>query len=333
MSDAAAGLELLRATEPSPRDYLAETVGAFRRWLFLPDASPLLAVLGAVSANLREGDPVWLLLVGPPGGGKSEIVQSLAERSRRGLPRAAGRCFSGLQPADGSRLGLSRVDRPVDVRGRQGAVVQSPVIPGLLNHRDLQACSGPARAIPVCLGVLASAGTVIVHFVDLLTEEALLEAPTNRSPKVRDDPREAGRLGGVRSGEARRAKRDAQPRHWHDELLDQLSEDPRRVVRALLSSKNGAALAKALELARDIERSKMRHLQDLDRRTSQLDELCCQLMDDVEQEQARKDRLRAEVAELGRQHRELREAIAAEAAEHNFEWVDGGGDDGLAPAV
>ena len=101
----------------------------------------------------------------------------------------------------------------------------------------------------------------------------------------------------------------------------------------MLSSKNGAALAKALELARDIERSKMRHLQDLDRRTSQLDELCCQLMDDVEQEQARKDRLRAEVAELGRQHRELREAIAAEAAEHNFEWVDGGGDDGLAPAV
>jgi hypothetical protein len=60
---------------------LEAVIGTFRRWLHLPDEAPLLAVLGAVAANLLSGDPVWLLLVGPPGGGKSELLAALV-----GLP-------------------------------------------------------------------------------------------------------------------------------------------------------------------------------------------------------------------------------------------------------
>lgn len=58
---------------------LDETVERFQSWLHLPDPAPLLAVLAAVAANRLEGDPVWLLLVGPPGGGKSEILGSLTQ--------------------------------------------------------------------------------------------------------------------------------------------------------------------------------------------------------------------------------------------------------------
>jgi hypothetical protein len=55
-----------------------DTVATFRRWLHMDDADSLLATLGAVAANNLDGDPVWLLLVGPPGGGKSEILNSLS---------------------------------------------------------------------------------------------------------------------------------------------------------------------------------------------------------------------------------------------------------------
>jgi predicted transcriptional regulator len=48
----------------------------FRGWLHLPDTGALDVVLGTIAANRLEGDPVWLLLVGPPGGGKSEILNA-----------------------------------------------------------------------------------------------------------------------------------------------------------------------------------------------------------------------------------------------------------------
>jgi hypothetical protein len=57
---------------------LATTVTTFRKWLYLPDPAPLLAVLGTIAANLMPGDPVWLLLIGPPGVGKTELLQPLS---------------------------------------------------------------------------------------------------------------------------------------------------------------------------------------------------------------------------------------------------------------
>ena len=53
-------------------------VDTFRLWLHLPDAGALYVALAAVAANRAEGDPVWLLMVAPPGGGKTEIIQPLA---------------------------------------------------------------------------------------------------------------------------------------------------------------------------------------------------------------------------------------------------------------
>jgi hypothetical protein len=53
----------------------------FQRWLYLPDPGIVHVVLGAVAANLLDGDPVWLVIVGAPGSGKSETLQATA-----GLP-------------------------------------------------------------------------------------------------------------------------------------------------------------------------------------------------------------------------------------------------------
>lgn len=53
-------------------------IEVFRRWLYLPDAGALLIVLATVVANLLTGDPVWLLLIGPPSSGKNELISAIS---------------------------------------------------------------------------------------------------------------------------------------------------------------------------------------------------------------------------------------------------------------
>ena len=57
---------------------LRELLGVFRRYLYLPDCGAVEVVLGTIAANRLAGDPVWLLLVGPPASGKTEILSSLS---------------------------------------------------------------------------------------------------------------------------------------------------------------------------------------------------------------------------------------------------------------
>ena len=56
---------------------LTECVATFHRWLELPDDDVVHVVLGAVAANLTAGDPLWMLVVGPPGSGKTEAIDPL----------------------------------------------------------------------------------------------------------------------------------------------------------------------------------------------------------------------------------------------------------------
>jgi hypothetical protein len=65
----------------SMRRPIDEAIEVFERWLILKDPTPIYAVLGAVAANLLDGDPVWLGLIAPPSSAKTEILNSLS-----GLP-------------------------------------------------------------------------------------------------------------------------------------------------------------------------------------------------------------------------------------------------------
>jgi hypothetical protein len=67
---------------PAPANDAPKTLPAllavYRRWLYLPDEEPLYAALATVAANRAlDGDPVWLLIVGTPGSGKTESIQPL----------------------------------------------------------------------------------------------------------------------------------------------------------------------------------------------------------------------------------------------------------------
>jgi hypothetical protein len=57
-----------------------DLIATFREHLYLPDPSPVQIVVGTVVANLLSGDPVWLLLVGPPSSGKTELLAPLSSR-------------------------------------------------------------------------------------------------------------------------------------------------------------------------------------------------------------------------------------------------------------
>lgn len=58
---------------------LDDARATFQRWLHLPDTGALDVMVGAVAANRLDGDPTWLLLVGPPGGGKSELLNAISQ--------------------------------------------------------------------------------------------------------------------------------------------------------------------------------------------------------------------------------------------------------------
>ena len=56
-----------------------EVCSSYRKWLHLPDTEPLYVLFGAVLANRFDGDPLWIFLVAPPGGAKSELIMPLAD--------------------------------------------------------------------------------------------------------------------------------------------------------------------------------------------------------------------------------------------------------------
>jgi hypothetical protein len=60
-----------------PRITLSELVTEFKKWLLIKDDALLQAPVATVLAHLLGLDPVWLLLVAPPSGAKTEVLRAL----------------------------------------------------------------------------------------------------------------------------------------------------------------------------------------------------------------------------------------------------------------
>ena len=56
-----------------------ELITAYKKWLHLPSIDILKILYGAIIANKMGGDPVWMFLVAPPGGSKSELLMTLSD--------------------------------------------------------------------------------------------------------------------------------------------------------------------------------------------------------------------------------------------------------------
>jgi hypothetical protein len=86
----------------------------FKRWLLMSDTSLLRVVLASWVANRLEGVPVWLMVVGPPPSGKTEVLNALD-----GLPQT--------YPVDtltGTQSLLSGVPKKMRSKGATGGLLR-----------------------------------------------------------------------------------------------------------------------------------------------------------------------------------------------------------------
>jgi hypothetical protein len=78
-----------RATDPVPENETAKIEqfdpltldrarAVFDKWLTLDDPTVLDVILGTILAHRLKGDPLWLFLVGPPGGVKTELLRAFS---------------------------------------------------------------------------------------------------------------------------------------------------------------------------------------------------------------------------------------------------------------
>jgi len=73
--------------EPEPNDNPIHClVNEVRDYIYLTDPQPLYTVLGVIAANMISGNPVWLMIVGPPASGKTMML--MAARRIPGVHRA-----------------------------------------------------------------------------------------------------------------------------------------------------------------------------------------------------------------------------------------------------
>ena len=129
-----------------------EVIEVFERWLILKDRTPIYAVLGAVAANLLEGDPVWLGLIAPPSSAKTEILNSLS-----GLPKVVQ--ASSLSPASF----LSATSKKGQDKEATGGLLRQIGEFGIIVLKDLRCCRCAPRCNRKCSQYCAKSMTAAIR--------------------------------------------------------------------------------------------------------------------------------------------------------------------------
>ena len=128
-----------------PQRTLAEVHEVFRKWLGNSyDIDMINAVLAAAASERLPGDPLWLLIVGGPGGTKTETVQSLSGAGAHvtsTISSRGGVAFGLLAPRprqEGNRRTVAQDRRPRRPRdqGRDVYLVGRPQCASVHPGRD-----------------------------------------------------------------------------------------------------------------------------------------------------------------------------------------------------
>ena len=73
--------------EEEPFEYILNmtypnVMKTIRKYLYVKDEGPILITIAVALSNKLAGDPVWLMLIAPPGGTKSEIIRSFSSNGK-----------------------------------------------------------------------------------------------------------------------------------------------------------------------------------------------------------------------------------------------------------
>lgn len=89
-------------------------------YLHFPDPYPLYVLIGSLVANYAEGRPVWLMMIGPPSCGKSELLNSLLSLpgiKEGGSITGVGALLSGSKKRDRNSSSTGGLLREIGERG------------------------------------------------------------------------------------------------------------------------------------------------------------------------------------------------------------------------
>jgi len=113
-------------------DGLAKVIALFQNTMWLPDPGVVYLVLATVAANRLPGDPVWLLIIGPPSSGKSETLGALS-----GLPEVhyvSSVTEAGLLSGSPTREGGNATGGLLRLVGERGLIIASDFATLLNEH-------------------------------------------------------------------------------------------------------------------------------------------------------------------------------------------------------
>ena len=75
VDDSAAPPVITRWEQPAA---LKDVFTVYKKWLFLANTDAIEVMLAVMMSNFIEGDPLWMFIVSPPGGSKTEMLMSLS---------------------------------------------------------------------------------------------------------------------------------------------------------------------------------------------------------------------------------------------------------------
>lgn len=103
-----------------PKNLIHMLAGRVQEYLYFPTPDPLYIVLGTVAANMMQGVPVWVMLVGVPSSGRTVMLEALANLPKVhivGAIKSPSALLSGVASKDRTKSATGGLLRQIGDRG------------------------------------------------------------------------------------------------------------------------------------------------------------------------------------------------------------------------